>query len=102
MAPRVRRALIIRVSALGDVVLTEPVARALRQAYPGIAVDLATDTRYSELMGRAGFDRVIAIDRRSKAEILERYDVVVDLQGKLRTRGLARRTDAGRRITLRK
>jgi ADP-heptose:LPS heptosyltransferase len=102
MSPSVQRALIIRVSALGDVVLTEPVARALRAAHPGIAVDLATDLRYAELMGRAGFDRVIPIDRGSSRTIDGSYDVVIDLQGKLRTRALARRVRAEKRVTLRK
>jgi ADP-heptose:LPS heptosyltransferase len=53
-------------------------------------------------MARAGFDRVIPIDRRHPVHIDERYDAVIDLQGKLRTRALARRIAADRRVTLRK
>ncbi len=96
------RALVIRMSALGDVVLTEPVVRALRRAHPGIRVDLVTDQRYAALMERAGYDRVIPIDKRRPQPIDARYDLVVDLQGKLRTRALARRVDAARKLTLRK
>lgn len=87
------RALVIRMSALGDVVLTEPVARALRSVYD--QVDLVTDVRYVPMMTRAGFDRVIAPEEASTP-----YDLVVDLQGKLKTRSLARRLSSGRRLTL--
>jgi ADP-heptose:LPS heptosyltransferase len=89
-------------SALGDVVLTEPVARALKRAHPEVTVELATDPRYALLMERASFDRVIALDKERLTAITDRYDVVIDLQGKLRTRAIARRIDAGRRLTLRK
>lgn len=97
---RVKRALVIRKSALGDVVLTEPVIRALQSAHPEIAVDLATDRRYLPLMERAGYARVLPL---TGTEVLaERYDLVIDLQGKLRTRSLARRIRADRKLTLRK
>lgn len=95
-----KRALVIRVSALGDVILTEPVVRALRSANPGIEVDLVTDRRYATLMRRAGYDRVFPYEAGRPPE--EPYDLVLDLQGKLRTRVLARRVEAKRRLTLRK
>ncbi len=107
--------LLIRLTALGDVVLIEPVVRALRAAFPGVRVDLVTEAHHAALMRDAGgLDAVVAYDRRGAdagwrgpwrvAARLpsRRYDLVVDLQGKLRTRVLARRVAAGRRLVLRK
>ncbi|MCA9553357.1 MAG: glycosyltransferase family 9 protein [Myxococcales bacterium] len=104
------RVLLIRVSALGDVVLTQPAVRALRAAHPGIRVDLVTDPRYAELATvHLGYDRAVPFERHNEdaAAVVARlpetsYDAVVDLQGKLRTRALARRVPAQRRLRLQK
>jgi ADP-heptose:LPS heptosyltransferase len=111
----VSRILLIRLTALGDVVLVEPLVRAIRARLTGAEVDLVTEARHARLIEEgAGFDRVIAYDRHGRdagvlglARVLGRigtgrYDAVVDLQGKLRTRLLAWRVPAGRRIYLRK
>jgi ADP-heptose:LPS heptosyltransferase len=111
----VERVLLIRVSALGDVVLTAPAVRALRVVHPGIRVDLVTDPRYVDLaLAHLGYDRAVPFERRGAdaggaglervvARLPEaRYDAVVDLQGKLRTRALARRVPADRRLVLQK
>lgn len=115
MGPFVARILVIRLSALGDVVLVEPVVRALRSRLPGVQLDLVTDARYATWARRAmGFDHVVGYDRRGEdagwagtSAVLgrlpaPRYDVVVDLQGKLRTRALAWRVPARRHLTLQK
>lgn len=107
--------LLIRLTALGDVVLIEPVVRALRAAFPGVRVDLVTEAHHAALMREAGgLDAVVAYDRRGAdagwrgpwrvASRLptRRYDLVVDLQGKLRTRVLARLVAAERRLVLQK
>lgn len=109
------RILVIRLTALGDVVLVEPVARALRDRYPDATIDLVTEARVAPLMARgAGFDQVIGYDRRGRhagwrgiTRLLralphQRYDLVIDLQGKLRTRVLAARLGSPRRVVLRK
>lgn len=110
-----QRFLVIRLTALGDVVLAEPVARTLRLAFPGAEVDLLTEARHAAAFrDRAGFDRVIGYDRRGehagwrgmsrliRSLPVPRYDVIVDLQGKLRTRVFAARVPAGRRVTMSK
>lgn len=107
--------LLIRLTALGDVVLVEPAIRALRRAHPGIRVDLVTEARYAPFAEAClGADRVVPFDRRGAdagragvARVRERlgeveYDAVVDLQGKLRTRALARAVPARARHVLRK
>ena len=105
--------LIVRLTALGDVVLTEPLARALRASLPGATVDLLTEARLvSLLQASRAYDQVIGWDRRgADAGIrglfrvrsrLGTYDLVIDLQNKLRTRALLWLLRAGRRVTLAK
>jgi heptosyltransferase II len=113
--PPLGRILVIRLTALGDVVLVEPVLRALRRLLPGSPIDLVTEARYADFAKVAlGADEVIGWDRRGEdagwggvARVKsrlpgDRYDLVVDLQGKLRTRALAHRVDADRRFFLQK
>ncbi|MEM7676916.1 MAG: hypothetical protein AAF449_13010, partial [Myxococcota bacterium] len=89
---RGRRALVIRMGALGDLALCEPVVRRLRGA--ATKVDMLTDERYVSWADAAmGADRVFGCTRGLRgvfaaAQCIRRggYDLVVDLQGKLRTR----------------
>ena len=106
--------MLIRLTALGDVVLVEPVARALRQRFEGVEIVLVTEARYAALCREGGaYDRVVGWDRRGEdsgwsgitrvlGRLDGRYDCVIDLQGKLRTRILAWRLRANARRTLRK
>lgn len=111
------RVLIVRLTALGDVVLVTHLARALRASSPGLAVDLLTDARLVPLIEQLGaFDRVFGWDRRGvdaglrgvwavRRRLLAAggpYRAVLDLQGKLRTRALTRLMPAGVRGTLQK
>lgn len=111
----VERVLLIRLSALGDVVLLSPAIRALRQAHPGVSVDLVTDARYAAFAAtHMELDKVVGYDRHGahagyagvgQVQALlpqEPYDAVVDLQGKLRTRVLARRIRAKQHLVLQK
>lgn len=97
--------LLIRRSSFGDVLLVEPVARALRHAL-GARVDLLTSPPYAALAREAmGFAAVIEdnglLPLRDRLPVA-RYDVVIDLQNKLRTRFLARHIPALRRVHLQK
>lgn len=109
------RVLLIRLTALGDVVLVTPAIRALRAAHPGVCIDLVTDVRYVAFAeAHMGVDHVIGYARhgahagyRGVARVqaalpCERYDAVVDLQGKLRTRTLARRVPADLHLVMQK
>ena len=107
------RALVLRLSSLGDVVLTEPVIRAL--SAEGYEVHFVTDARYASLARRCfSVDRVIGYDRHGTdsgreglCRVADRigrrpYDAIVDLQGKLHTRWLARKARGRRRFTMMK
>src|SRR5262245_11677165 len=96
--PACRRLLIIKLSALGDVVRALPVASALRRRFPSIRLTWAVEERFAALLRRhPAVDRVVtfpqmdwrALDRAwpaawrraVRAVRAEPYDVALDLQG---------------------
>lgn len=103
------RFLIVRLGALGDVVHAIPVAAALRRAEPRARIDWLVSTKHREIL-----DLVPAIDRRLVINDREgavggtslwgaigelrraRYDVVLDLQGLIKSAVLARLSGAPR------
>lgn len=108
---RTENVLIVRLGSLGDVVHAIPVAAALRNHFPHAHIDWAVDPRYVELLDHVeSLDRRIALDPRSMfggasglmsrlRELRQaRYDVVIDLQGLLKSAILARAVNAGRTI----
>ncbi|MEO8407841.1 MAG: glycosyltransferase family 9 protein [Oxalobacteraceae bacterium] len=117
-----KRILIVRTSAIGDVVFASPIAAALRRSYPhahiawlvepGIEALLAADPCVDQrilwpksewkALWRSGrrlevLRQVLALRRRLRAE---RFDTVLDLQGLLKSGLLAWLTGAPRRIGL--
>jgi heptosyltransferase I len=99
------RFLIVRLGSLGDVVHAIPAAAALRHAYPAARVDWMVDPRYVELLNLVeSVDERIPVDPRALGRAADRgallrtlwalrrtrYDVVIDLQGLLKSALLAR------------
>lgn len=103
-----KSALIVRLGSMGDVVHAIPAAAALRGAFPDARIDWVTDPAYLPLLDMVTvLDRRIGIDTRSifaggradgRAGLVgtlgelrrARYDVVLDLQGLLKSAVLAR------------
>ena len=105
------RILIIRSSAIGDIVMASPMLRTLKSAWPDAKIDWLVEPAYSCLLkGNPHVNRVIEWDKpawkkmvskfhlgdlckeaRSLARVLRlsRYDLVLDAQGLLRSRVLA-------------
>lgn len=109
------RILVIRLTALGDVVLVEPVLRALRSRFPNTAIDLLTEARFAALGATFfGADSVVGYDRHGAdrgwpgmARVIRRlpareYLAIVDLQNKIRTRLLAWRIPARHKVAMQK
>ena len=105
-----RRLLIVRLSALGDIVHGLPVLASLRAAHPDAEIDWLVDQRY-----RAVLDLVDGVSRQQVwqfprlagsggvAELIgrlraSRYDAAIDLQGLLKSAVLARLSGARRVI----
>lgn len=93
------RFLVIRLSSLGDVILTTPFFRALRRRFPEAEIHFLTKTAYAELIEtHPAVDLVLSFDpteRRALAQMGKRlrenrYDIIFDLHQNLRSVPLSR------------
>ncbi len=84
------RILVVRLSAMGDILHAMPAVLSLKRSFPGSTVAWAVSPRFRELLDGGGLaDEVIAIDRRSYASVREAaralrgepFDFAVDFQG---------------------
>ena len=94
------KVLIIRFSSIGDIVLTTPVIRCLKQQLQGdVEVHYLTKASYSELLEHNPYlSKIHTIDK-STNEIIdelqaEKFDYVVDLHKNLRSSRVKKRLDA--------
>jgi ADP-heptose:LPS heptosyltransferase len=83
--------LILRFSSIGDIVLTTPVIRCLKQQYPDAEVHYATKKSYQSLLENNPYiDKVFVLENGLnelvKSLQSERYDYIIDLHNNLRTR----------------
>lgn len=81
--------LILRLSSLGDIVLTQPICAWLRGQYPQAWIDYMAKEQYLELVPLLGCAlHPVAYQKSLKAHLelkKEQYDLVLDLHGKLST-----------------
>jgi lipopolysaccharide heptosyltransferase II len=92
--------LIIRLSSLGDIVLTFPLVQALREKYPTARIDFVVRKEYREVLGFcSGINNVFEVDTASGKSGLDGlreslkkngYTHVVDLHNNFRSRILRR------------
>jgi len=83
--------LIIRLSSLGDVLLSTPIVRQLRRALPSARIDFVLDTQFAEVYAaNPHIDRLWHYNRQwhwqqrwQWKQQLPTYDVVIDLQKNL-------------------
>ena len=85
--------LIIRFSSIGDIVLTSPVVRCLKQQRPDAEIHFLTKEVYRPLLSANPYiSRIILLNKKLsdlKNELrAERYDHIIDLHKNLRTRSL--------------
>ena len=102
------RILVVRLSALGDIVHTLPVVAALRREFPDAEIDWLVEERFREMVDLVPVvDRAIGLPRsgvRSWAAAWRichelrrrRYDVAIDVQGLLKSAVAARLPRPGR------
>jgi lipopolysaccharide heptosyltransferase I len=114
------RILVVRLSALGDVIHALPVLTVLREAHPDARIDWVVEDRAADLLaGRPELDRVVVFPRRELAALRRRpaarvrrafafvlelrehgYDASLDLQGNLKSGVIARLSGARQRFGL--
>ena len=102
--------LIVRLSSVGDVVLTEPVVAALRERFPDARIGFVVKRRFADLVsGNTEIDHVHLLEstrdgmRRLGAELAAAsYRTVIDLHSNVRSRTLCRAAAAERVLRYRK
>ena len=82
--------LILRFSSIGDIVLTTPVIRCLKEQYPDAEVHYATKKSYQSLLENNPYiDKVFTLEKSLNDLVSqlksERYDYIIDLHNNLRT-----------------
>mgnify|MGYP001170120031 FL=1 len=91
---KLNKVLIIRLSSLGDILLTTPFIRSLKNQYPKIEIDFILREEYSDLLKlNPHLSKVYHYNRTEKdnfsilAEIKKtNYDLIIDLQNNLRSK----------------
>lgn len=88
-----KRALIVRTSALGDVACSLPAAGSIKEAWPECEVTWIVDKRFSGLVECCAFvDQTVKIEKgfgalSQQVKELGEFDVALDLQGLLKSAG---------------
>ncbi len=106
-----RNILLIRLSSLGDIVLTSPAVRAVREHFPNARISMLVASQSADLLTEnPHLDEVLGFDRRAKDKdtsemirlaraIRERqFDLTIDFQRKFRTSLLAYSSGAKCRV----
>lgn len=86
-----RNILIIRLSSLGDVLLTTPLIRSLKGRYKELKLDFLVKKEYSEVFRNNPYvdELILYHNRISEINIdLDKYDLIVDLQNNFRSKKL--------------
>ena len=91
--------LVIRLSSIGDIILTTPLLRRLQVAYPDARIDYCTKPSFTSLL--ASNPRISTIYTHDHPP-LEAYDLVVDLQNNIRSRRIIGKLTACRVVRYRK
>jgi heptosyltransferase-2 len=83
--------LILRFSSIGDIVLTTPVIRCIKQQYPNAQVHFATKKSYQSLLNNNPYvDKTHVLEGSLSTFVdelkAEQFDYVIDLHNNLRTR----------------
>ena len=101
------RVLLVRLSALGDVLFALETLASLKTERPDISVDFLVEDRFLSLLrGHPQIDRLLVFPRHHKARIpgfvlglrRRRYDAVVDLHGILKSAWPVAVSRAGRKL----
>ncbi|MDR3047597.1 MAG: glycosyltransferase family 9 protein [Bacteroidales bacterium] len=89
--PSLKKVLIIRFSSIGDIVLTTPIIRCLKQNFPENQIHFLTKQGYQEVLANNPYiDKLHLFSGHLKETIsklqAEKFDYIVDLQHNLRSK----------------
>ncbi|MEI7934462.1 MAG: glycosyltransferase family 9 protein [Chlorobiaceae bacterium] len=95
----IKKILVIRLSSIGDIVLTTPLLRSLQRTWPEASIDYCTKAQFTSLL--AANPRISAIYT-LEVPPTDGYDLVVDLQNNLRSHAIVRSLDKRHLVYYRK
>lgn len=93
----INKLLVIRLSSMGDIVLTTPVVRAIKKSLPNSKIDFLTSGQFSEIYkynpnvdNLIEYQKTASISENSKIKnSLDKYDLIIDLQNNFRSRAFS-------------
>jgi ADP-heptose:LPS heptosyltransferase len=95
----INKILVIRLSSIGDIILTTPVLRSLKAAWPDARIDYCTKAPFISLLAsNPRLSAVYTIEEPPSGS----YDLVVDLQNNLRSRAIVHAFRAVHKVHYRK
>jgi heptosyltransferase-2 len=104
-----RRILVLRLSSLGDIILTTPVLRLLRESCPSARIDFMLKAEFQDvLQAHPCVDRLLPVDTQQplrhamRALRATHYDLVLDLHRTWRSFWLSHYSRSRHRLTYRK
>jgi len=97
--PSIKKILVIRLSSIGDIILTTPLLRHLYAAYPDVRIDYCTKQPFVALL--ASNPRLSTVYTPGQLPT-EPFDLVVDLQNNHRSRAIVRSLHAAKTVSYRK
>ncbi|NOX19182.1 MAG: glycosyltransferase family 9 protein [Chlorobi bacterium] len=76
---QIKKILAIRLSSLGDIILTTPVLRALKNKYSGAEIDFLLKKNYEDvLLHNPGVNRIFHFENLPNDFFETEYDLIVD------------------------
>ena len=88
----IKKILVIRLSSIGDIILTTPLLRSMTVAWPDARIDYCTKASFASLL--AANPRISTIYSTGHPPE-EAYDLVIDLQNNIRSQAIVRNLQAG-------
>jgi ADP-heptose:LPS heptosyltransferase len=90
------KVLIIRLSSIGDIVLTTPIIRCVKQQLPNAEIHFLTKDKFASLLANNKYISTLKLWSSDKEKFtnelkVESYDIVIDLHKNLKTRALQRK-----------
>lgn len=96
--PTPKKILIIRLSSMGDIVLTTPIIRALKTAFPNCQIDFLLKAKFESVLSANPYidNLLLFSDMGSAKKMLKQnnYDYIIDLHNNLRSFQLKKATKA--------
>ena len=96
--------LILRLSSIGDILLTTPLIRRLDQAFPGAQIDFVVKSQFADLLRtNPHLDKLYTLDAKKgwpalrklrRMLRLQKYNLVIDIHNNFRSRCLRRQKNA--------